>query len=255
MASLTSAQLDADHFEGGRNITPGNQTDQNNDLATKLNNLQTDVAAVNTEVGTLGGGGSTGFDTEGSTTGGKLELYEGTDNGTNKVTMQAPAALAADRTITVPDANVDLTNVRSAQEYADRVQSADVTITDVQLKALQATPIEVLPAPGAGKYYDIESIQQMLDFNSAAYVKATGGEVSYQWTGAAGVIATQAFAGLLDATADAHVSTKQDIESPQDNGIVINSAVDVANDGAGEWTTGDSPLKLRIRYRVLDALT
>jgi len=38
----------------------------------------------------------------GSTTGAYLQLSEGTDNGTNKVTLQAPGNLAADYTLTLP---------------------------------------------------------------------------------------------------------------------------------------------------------
>jgi len=49
--------------------------------------------------------------------GGKLELLEATANGTSKVTLQAPAALGANRTITVPDADVDLAD--AAQGVAD----------------------------------------------------------------------------------------------------------------------------------------
>ena len=76
----------------------------------------------------IGAVGSTGFDAETDTVGGKLELYEGTDNGTSKVTMQSPAALTADRAITVPDADVDLTDIatNSAHVAGDGSDHADV---------------------------------------------------------------------------------------------------------------------------------
>lgn len=50
---------------------------------------------------------------ETAATGAKLILYEGTDNGTSKVTIQSPATLGADRTITVPDADIDLSPLAS----------------------------------------------------------------------------------------------------------------------------------------------
>lgn len=43
--------------------------------------------------------------------GGKIELLEATANGVHKVVLQAPAAVTADRTITVPDADVVLANI------------------------------------------------------------------------------------------------------------------------------------------------
>ena len=48
---------------------------------------------------------------ETTSAGGKIELLEGTDNGTDKVTLQAPATLTANRTITIPDADVALADV------------------------------------------------------------------------------------------------------------------------------------------------
>jgi len=60
--------------------------------------------------------------------GGKIDLLEGTDNGTDKVTLQAPAALTADRTITIPDADVDLTEigVNSTHTAGDGSDHGDV---------------------------------------------------------------------------------------------------------------------------------
>ena len=40
-----------------------------------------------------------------------LELFEGTDNGVNKIIIQAPAAITSNRTITIPDANVNLGDI------------------------------------------------------------------------------------------------------------------------------------------------
>jgi hypothetical protein len=50
--------------------------------------------------------------------GAKLTLLEATNNGTSKVTMAAPASLAANRTITVPDADVNLGLIATAVQAA-----------------------------------------------------------------------------------------------------------------------------------------
>lgn len=81
--------------------------------------VQAQVAANTSAISALGGGGSTGFDAETATTGGKIELLEGTDNGVHKVTMQAPAALAADRIIAVPDADVTLADIATSKAAID----------------------------------------------------------------------------------------------------------------------------------------
>lgn len=76
--------------------------------------------------------------------GGKLELLEATANGTSKVTLQAPAALGANRTITVPDADVDLAD--AAQGVADAAAAqADATQALADAAAAQATADAALP--------------------------------------------------------------------------------------------------------------
>lgn len=59
----------------------------------------------------------------------KLELAEDTDNGVNKATIQPVASLTADRTVTLPDADVDLADVNSnAAEFA-AIASTDLGVT------------------------------------------------------------------------------------------------------------------------------
>ena len=51
---------------------------------------------------------ATAFTAAGSGAQAKLQLAENTTNGTNKVTVQAPAAITSDRTFTLPDATVTM---------------------------------------------------------------------------------------------------------------------------------------------------
>lgn len=50
---------------------------------------------------------------EGESTPTQLELYEPTQAGTNKIVLEAPATLAGDRTVSFPDADLDLADVQS----------------------------------------------------------------------------------------------------------------------------------------------
>ncbi len=61
--------------------------------------------------GTTTFGVTSKFGAEDGSKAGTIVLAEQTGNGTDKVSMAAPAALTADRTITVPDADVDLSDI------------------------------------------------------------------------------------------------------------------------------------------------
>ena len=59
---------------------------------------------------------------------GTLALYEATDNGNDKIAFEVPAALTADRMITIPDANVDLGDVaHTNRTELDAITAAQVT--------------------------------------------------------------------------------------------------------------------------------
>ncbi len=74
--------------------------------------------------------------------GGKIELLESTGGGSSKVIIQAPATLGGDRTITIPDANVDLTEV--PLNTAFRIANAPNLLTDRGLVAAgAAVPVNV----------------------------------------------------------------------------------------------------------------
>lgn len=62
--------------------------------------------------------------------GAKIQLAEGTTNGTSVVILQAPAALGDDRTIDVPDADVILANiaVNTTHTTGDGSDHADVAM-------------------------------------------------------------------------------------------------------------------------------
>jgi len=74
--------------------------------------------------------------------GGKIELLESTGGGSSKVIIQAPATLGGNRTITIPDADVDLTEV--PLNTAFRIANAPNLLTDRGLIAAgAAVPVNV----------------------------------------------------------------------------------------------------------------
>lgn len=128
---------------------------------------------------------------------------------------------------------------------------AEVTLTTAQVKALNATPITLVAAPGAGKAIVPTLITAFLDWNAAAYDGIAAGEdlVVRYTDGSGAAVATIEATGFLDATADAvrwALPTSTAAFTP-----VANSPI-VAHMATGEIATGDSPLKVRVDYKIID---
>lgn len=131
------------------------------------------------------------------------------------------------------------------------IVQVDVTISTGELLALNATPKQLVAAPGAGKAVVLVDAQAFLDYNSAAYAGIAAGEdLALRYTDGSGAIVAEVEAtGFLDETADAyrHVYPLADAAK-----VPVANAALVAHMKTGEIITGDSPLKLRVRYRVID---
>lgn len=130
------------------------------------------------------------------------------------------------------------------------VATADVTIATGELLALNATPKQLVAAPGAGKALILVDAQLMLDYNSAAYDGIAAGEdLEIRYTNGSGqLVATIETTGFLDATADAY----RHIYPASAAAItpVANAAL-VMDLATAEIATGNSPLKVRVRYREI----
>ncbi len=136
-----------------------------------------------------------------------------------------------------------------AAEFAG-MSSVDVTVTSAQLLALNATPKTLVAAPGAGKAIIFEGAVLHLDYNSAAYAGIAAGEdLSFKYTDGSGVeVATCEATGFLDATADeARYVRPADVAGfePTANAALVLHML------TGEITTGNSPLKVRVYYRIV----
>lgn len=130
------------------------------------------------------------------------------------------------------------------------IVTANVTVSSAELLALNATPKQLVAAPGAGKALIMVDAQFNLPYNSAAYAGIAAGEdLEIRYTNGAGqLVATVETTGFLDATASAyrHVYPASAAAiAPVENAALV---LDLAS---GEITTGNSPLKLRVRYREI----
>jgi hypothetical protein len=131
------------------------------------------------------------------------------------------------------------------------VRKATGTITTAQVLALNATPIELVPAPGAGYYVEVVNVHLWLDYNSAAYNGVAAGEdIAIKYDDASGtIIASVETTGFIDQTNDEHrvlapTGTALHASIPEGNQPIVIHLL------AGEVATGNSPIKFEILYRV-----
>jgi hypothetical protein len=124
---------------------------------------------------------------------------------------------------------------------------ATVAITAAEMKALRATPKELVAAPGAGYVLEFVSATFIYDY-TAAFTESSD-DIAVRFTNGSGVIASTTLdaTGLLDATSD-QIRTLKALTT--DITPVANAALVLHNTGDGEWGGTGSPCRVKIAYRV-----
>lgn len=135
----------------------------------------------------------------------------------------------------------------------DDIRETVVTLTNAQVKTLNATAVSVIAAPGAGKIVQVVDVLGKLNYATAAFDSVgTGDDFVLRYTNTSGGIAAQLEStGWLDATADAY----QYAIAASSVKPLANAAV-VAHILAGEiyGSAGGGSVTLKIKYRVIDAI-
>lgn len=128
----------------------------------------------------------------------------------------------------------------------------DVTLTSAQLLALYTTPIDAIAAPPAGIALVPLAATLFLDYGGTAYDGIAAGEdLVLRYTDGSGAIAATVEAtGFLDASADAHRHVTFAALA-----TLTPAAKLVWHMTTGNIATGNSPLKTRVRYRLVPVLT
>ena len=130
---------------------------------------------------------------------------------------------------------------------------ASVTIPYASVRTLNATPYELVAAPGSGKALILIGATVFMDYGSAGYdAVGASDDLTLRYTnGSGGLLATVETVGFLDQTADQTryvypVSTAA--ITPTANAAIV------AHISTGEIYTaaGDSPIKVKVAYQVID---
>lgn len=127
----------------------------------------------------------------------------------------------------------------------------EITVTSAQLLALRATPVTLVPAPGAGKFLEFVSACLLAD-NGTGYTVSTN-DMAIRYKDGSGDIVSQTVdsAGLLDQTTDIMTMAMPiatDHKTPTAD--MMNQPLVLHNTGGGEWTTGTGVLRVKITTRT-----
>jgi hypothetical protein len=130
----------------------------------------------------------------------------------------------------------------------------DTQLTAAQINALMATNVEVLPAPAAGIARFPLAIYLFLEHGGTDFVQTNVTDhLALKYNGGAEIveITTEArLTNLLHASADAALFYTFAYSSPAiPTNVLAATAIDLDNNGAAEYSTGDGTLSVRIWYR------
>ena len=212
-----------------------------------------------------GGGQPAAYIVAGANSGSNLQLFStGTGPYINVLSAGSQSLLQVDKggftfnlktptfteswDLTVPPDSGDpgdvlTTDGAGATAWAPGVLTAQITLSPAQVQALDTTPIDIVAAPGAGKYHSLLRVECLVDFQSIAYTGSTNIRVNVNTNGSV------TFGNILGAT-----GIRNDLEPfTDDHTIVTNSSMSV--DSSAAPADGDSPVKVKVWYTVETALT
>lgn len=124
----------------------------------------------------------------------------------------------------------------------------DVVLSTGELLALYTTPKSLVAAQGAGTVVEFVSALLNYDYNSIVYTIGTAGDLQVKYTDGSGAEAssTRACTGFIDQGTD-QLSL---IEKVGGTVVPVANAALVLTCATANPTAGDSPINIRVTYKV-----
>lgn len=145
----------------------------------------------------------------------------------------------------LPVAQIATNGITGTQIEKALIQRITVPITSANILAMNATPVTVIPAPGAGLTIVLMSVLFTMTRTGTAY--ANGGTVVLQYaTGTIAAINTIAAAIVTTGGAGVVKATR----TPIDAAAVANDAMQITN-ATAPFITGTGTASLDIVYRIV----
>ena len=128
----------------------------------------------------------------------------------------------------------------------------NASLTSPQLLALRATPVQLIAAPGAGKYINVISIDMHYTFVTGAYTNINASlKVFYGTTASAKALCADQTA-LLTQTVNAHnLGIVKTVNSNLTDALGLNVGIFLGNDGSAEFLAGAGTLKVIMSYQII----
>jgi hypothetical protein len=148
---------------------------------------------------------------------------------------------------TAPGMSASFDGSKTTFDLTKLVNYVEVALTAAEMKALRATPKELVAAPGTGYVLEFISGTFIMDY-TAAFTESAD-DIAVRFSNGSGVIASTTLdaTGLLDATSD-QIRTLKALST--DITPVANAALVLHNTGDGEWGGTGSPCRVKVAYRV-----
>jgi len=127
---------------------------------------------------------------------------------------------------------------------------ATTTVSSAEILNLHTTAITLVPAPGAGKFIDVDAVECFLSFNSIPYIAGSDLLIDFETSQNQNLSVD---AGVVKALANSRRFEKPSNPVPDTVELGINEAIKLIS--ANAFTSGDSTLKIKVHYRIYDALT
>jgi len=129
-----------------------------------------------------------------------------------------------------------------------------VTLTNAQIKAMRASPVVLLPAPGVGWWYEIEDVVLILNAGSNVLSESTANlQVRYGASGSVYPLAVIEMTGFIDQAVDQlSINYAVAIVTTPASGVV-NKTVEIYNNGAAEFAGNaalDATMTIIVNYQI-----